>query len=152
MSFETHAPMESITDCLAADHVRIDAHFADARRLAADGKLLDAATAFDDFTRALRGHILVEEELLFPVLESKLRMLGPTDVMRHEHRAIDALIDQAAAALGRADALGFSAVAGQLATLLGLHNRKEERVLYPRSDAALDPSDRDALVRRLEHR
>jgi iron-sulfur cluster repair protein YtfE (RIC family) len=152
MSLANREPLDSITDRLAADHVRIDEYFAVASRLAADGKLLDAESVFDDFSRALRGHIILEEELLFPVLERHAGFVGPTTVMRHEHRAIEHGILRARTELVRGNPLGFIAVAGELAALLGQHNHKEERVLYPRADAALDASERSAVVRKLGSR
>jgi hemerythrin superfamily protein len=68
--------------------------------------------------------------------------------MRVEHRQIEGLLDTIAAALeGAEDALPVRA---RLHRVLGEHNMKEERVLYPATDQALDEEGRDALVRRIQ--
>jgi hypothetical protein len=81
-----------------------DSRFASACRLAADGKLLDAESLFDDFTRRLRGQIVREEELFAR--------------MREEHRAIETLIVRARAALVGGNVLAFDAAARELSSLL----------------------------------
>ena len=66
--------------------------------------------------------------------------------MRREHRAIEQLLTRAAAALEARDGGAFATEAAELAVVLAAHNMKEERILYPRSDAALDESERAAVV------
>jgi hemerythrin superfamily protein len=66
--------------------------------------------------------------------------------MRHEHRAIEQLIARASASLAAADAALFATEAAELAAILEAHNLKEERILYPRTDATLDDNERAGLI------
>jgi hemerythrin-like domain-containing protein len=149
MSAIQREPSESVNESLTADHVRLDRCFATARQLAAAGRSAEASVTFEAFASGLRHHIQVEDELLFPVLESRLGLVGPTHVMRHEHRLIENLLLRAAEWLAAGDGEGFARAAASLAELLGAHNFKEERVLYPRSDAALGTEERAELNQRL---
>jgi len=68
--------------------------------------------------------------------------------MRAEHRDIEALIEEIGQALaGEGAALPLRA---ELHRVLGEHNVKEERMLYPATDQVLQPEERDALVGRIQ--
>ncbi len=146
---EPGAVPSTVSDLLARDHARLDGRLADARRLAGDGKPLDAVTAFDDFVQGLEHHILIEEDVLFPTFEARVHLSGPTAVMRHEHRILGRLLPLARAALVGGDRLGFVGICDEIAAALAAHNMKEEHIIYPRTDAALSDDERAALVQRL---
>jgi uncharacterized protein (DUF2249 family)/hemerythrin-like domain-containing protein len=140
-----------VTEALAWDHDRLDALEQRAFELFAIGDARGAQAAWSEFTVGLRRHIRFEEEILFPTFEGKMGLPasgGPTGVMRVEHREIERLIE----AIGRA--LGGDGAAlplrADLHELLGAHNLKEERVLYPGTDQCLDSEERDALVARIQ--
>ncbi len=86
---------------------------------------------------ALRRHIYLEEEFLFPLLgEAEPGLRAPVLVMLREHAQIWAALD----ALEHEPAPGAALVlCRQLTVRLLHHNLKEERVLYPRADHALPP-------------
>jgi len=90
---------------------------------------------------ALKRHIYIEEELVFPSLR-KGGMMAPVFVMLREHgeiwRALDAL--EADLSAGAATA-AMAQVCQQLAGQLEAHNLKEEAILYPRTDDALTASE-----------
>jgi len=132
------------------DHCRLDVLFEDARRLATADNLGGAAGAFRRFAYELARHIAAEEKQLFPLFDARAGMPGPTRMMRHEHRELERLIALAAASLEREDAATFAIEAAALGALLGTHNLKEERVLYPRTDAVIDESERADLVAALQ--
>jgi iron-sulfur cluster repair protein YtfE (RIC family) len=99
----------------------------------------------------LRRHIGLEEELLFPEFERLTGMsphAGPTAVMRHEHRQIEAVLLTLERTIGTAGAEA-DAARGELRRVLVDHNAKEEQVLYPTTDRLLGDADRRALVGRL---
>ena len=73
---------------------------------------------------------------------------GPTAVMRSEHREIERLIGAIGQALTGGEAPLLLRAA--LHRVLGEHNLKEERMLYPATDQALAPEERDALVARIQ--
>lgn len=142
-------PHETVSSFLGAHHEKLDTLFAEARRLAAGSHFEAAREAFFAFADGLERHIQAEETILFPAFDAQVPMRGPTMVMTHEHRAIEELIARGRAALEDEDGERFDDDAAELAELLHAHNVKEERVLYPRLDAALDAAARTDLVAEL---
>jgi regulator of cell morphogenesis and NO signaling len=93
--------------------------------------------------RALRRHIYLEEEFLFPLLgEAQPALRAPVFVMLREHAQIWAALD--ALELEPGGSTGH-ALCRQLASQLLHHNLKEERVLYPRADDVLLPAAAERL-------
>ncbi len=150
MSPKAAAPDHTVSRHLTADHARLDQLFDDACSRVGAGDFLAAIGLFHAFANGLQHHIDVEERFLFPVFDARVGMRGPTLVMQQEHRAIERLVAQATAALQARDAEGFATTAAELAAILSAHNQKEERVIYPRTDAALDDAERAELVTALE--
>ncbi len=142
----------SVTDHMQADHERLDAILEEVRELVATASFADAATRYTAFAAGLRRHIEVEEQILFPLFEKLTGMTrGPTHVMRLEHGDIQRLLDAAHAALEVGNLAGANDTLGALVEMLGAHNQKEERVLYPMIDRAVGAGpQRDDLMRRLE--
>jgi uncharacterized protein (DUF2249 family) len=140
-----------IMEALAWDHDRLDALGQAAFEFFACGETGEAQDRWREFTLGLKRHIRFEEEILFPAFEGRAGISptnGPTAVMREEHREIERTID----AIGRAFSGDGAALPlrADLQRLLGQHNLKEERVLYPATDQSLDPEERDALVARIQ--
>jgi hemerythrin-like domain-containing protein len=92
-----------------------------------------------------------EEDLLFPLWEEKTGMSegGPTFVMRSEHRQIgqqlEAIHDKVAEQNPETDQEEQA-----LLDLLGSHNMKEERVLYPAIDQVTTQEERNVVYRKME--
>ncbi|HET8615990.1 MAG TPA: hemerythrin domain-containing protein [Actinomycetales bacterium] len=87
---------------------------------------------------ALRRHIYLEEEFVFPVLRAA-GMVPPVFVMLREHGEIWTAMDSIEAEV--AGGLGGDAVIATcraLLTQLEAHNSKEEPIIYPQADALLD--------------
>ncbi len=85
---------------------------------------------------ALRRHIYLEEQFLFPPLRAA-GMIPPVLVMLREHGEIWRTLDAIQASLPDG---GRTALRERCADLLGLlsrHNAKEEPIIYPQSDAVL---------------
>ncbi len=83
--------------------------------------------------RALRRHIYLEEEFLFPLLcEAEPGLAAPVFVMLREHAQIWTTLDSLERELDAGPAL-----CRQLTVQLLHHNLKEEKILYPRADDAL---------------
>ena len=109
-------------------------------------------TGWLNFERTFRRHLAMEEALLFPAVEAATGMLdaGPTRVMRMEHEQMRAVLDQMAAAMERGDRDELLDQGDTLHILIQQHNVKEEGVLYPMAERALDaqwPELRDKLDR-----
>jgi iron-sulfur cluster repair protein YtfE (RIC family) len=86
---------------------------------------------------ALRRHIYIEEEFLFPPLRA-VGMMAPVFVMLREHGQVWDTLDELEVALadGSADVV-LSRLGHQLVVQLQHHNLKEERILYPEADRVL---------------
>jgi len=131
------------------DHDRLDALFLDFQRL----KRQDvgaARSSFVAFRSGLLTHIAWEEEILFPLFESKTGMShsGPTFVMRAEHQQIKSLLEaiHKKVAEGNPDSDGDESM---LLSVLGMHNTKEENILYPAIDRSVSDEDRGAVFRKM---
>ena len=136
-----------LADALTREHHTIDIGietFLDGLDIERDDAPLHAAMD------ALRRHIYLEEEFLFPPLRAG-GMLMPILVMEREHgelwRAMNTL-EHTLHAPGDPEALRDGC--RSLLTLLESHNSKEEPVVYPRADADLTDAQQDQLAAFLE--
>jgi iron-sulfur cluster repair protein YtfE (RIC family) len=87
--------------------------------------------------QALRRHIYLEEELLFPLLHAaQPELAAPVYVMLREHAQIWGTLDALDRTADPGDGSGV-ALRKRLTAQLLHHNLKEERILYPRADEAL---------------
>lgn len=110
-----------------------------------------AKEAFKEFKLGLQRHIVWEEDLLFPLWEEKTGMAegGPTFVMRNEHRQIGQQLEAIHQKV--ADQNPESDQEEQaLLDLLGSHNMKEERVLYPALDQVTSAEERETVFRNMK--
>lgn len=102
---------------------------------AGDGAAVQAA--FAAFDQAMRRHLDMEEQVLFPAFEARTGItMGPTRVMRHEHDQMRGLLSQMAQAAG-SDPESVLDHGDTLLMLIQQHNMKEEGMLYPMCDAHL---------------
>lgn len=144
--------LRGVTEALAWDHDRLDAMESAAFAARAAGDLRRAERLLAPFVVGLSRHIRFEEEVLFPVFEQRLGFppeAGPSGVMRYEHRQIEVLLARMAEEIGRPGAAAEETRA-RLHAVLGEHNMKEERIVYPHTDGALGPEAADALVARIQ--
>lgn len=129
----------TVTGYLQADHRRLDAITPDVERLADAGSFAEARARFGELACGLGWHIDVEEQMLFPFFEAKTGMTrGPTTVMRDEHVEIKGGMQRVAAALDAGNVGAFRDALGELVAILSAHNMKEEKMLYPMTDRAID--------------
>lgn len=88
---------------------------------------------------ALRRHIFLEEEFLFPPLREA--GLVAVFVMLREHGEIwDTMAALDAELAERPDGVAVSESCRELLARLERHNAKEEPIVYPQADAVLDPA------------
>ena len=123
---------EPLAAALEREHHEIDAGIAAFSASPGDPQPLARAA------RALRRHIYLEEEFLFPLLrQAEPGLMAPVLVMLREHAQIWATLD----ALEREPSPGTApSLCRRLTVQLLHHNLKEEKVLYPRADDALPPA------------
>jgi hemerythrin-like domain-containing protein/uncharacterized protein (DUF2249 family) len=141
-----------VTEALGWDHDRLDGLEKAAMEAWVAGETHAAAQLHLRFVFGLLRHIRFEESVLFPEFERVSRTpgdRGPTAAMRVEHREIEALLEDVrqAAVSGVRPAESTRA---DLRALLHQHNVKEENVLYPMLDRALEARETDALVFRFQ--
>ena len=100
--------------------------------------------------RGLRRHIYLEEEFLFPPLKATLMM--PIFVMLREHGELWGAMDALEALLASDTAAEtLQNACRELLATLDAHNSKEEPIIYPQADVALDPDASAKLHEFLAH-
>ena len=94
--------------------------------------------------RGLRRHIYLEEEFLFPPLRVTLMM--PIFVMLREHGELWNAMDALEALLAsEADTETLHNACRELLATLDGHNSKEEPIIYPQADVALNAEASEKL-------
>jgi len=142
---------ETISAFYEQDHDRLDELLKTFQKLKR-ADFAKAKEAFKESKFGLQRHIVWEEDVLFPLWEEKTGMSegGPTSVMRAEHRQIG---QQLEAIHGKvADQNPDSDQEEQaLLDLLGSHNMKEERVLYPAIDQVTSAEERETVFQNMKN-
>lgn len=129
----------SISETLTVQHRACDRELAQVERLAHRGDWPGARLAAQDFIRRTEDHFRLEEDVLFPRLEEAVPMAAaPTQVMRSEHTHIREVCRDLSTAVEAADSGGLADAVDTLLLLIQQHNAKEEAILYPLADRALD--------------
>ena len=141
---------ENITSFFQKDHHRLDGLFQQFRAL----KQSDPAKAkelFLQFRDGLLRHIRWEEDLLFPVFESKtgLHGSGPTAVMRFEHEQIQKALSRISEQMELGGS-GLDDAEQMLIAVLVEHNMKEEVMLYPTMDEIVSDEEREGIFRKMD--
>ncbi len=136
---------QTISKFFEQDHDRLDELFKTFQRLKRSD-FAKAKEAFKDFKFGLQRHIVWEEDLLFPLWEEKTGMAegGPTFVMRKEHRQIGEQLEAIHQKVAEQNP-DSDQEEQALLTLLGSHNMKEERVLYPSIDQVTSEDERETV-------
>ena len=125
-----------LTDALLGEHGVLYAHF---ERIEAVAAAATSLTQIQEATVVLsavvRSHANLEEELLFPALETYMGTTGPLAVMRAEHDEIEDALQQIQEARDLDD--GVDRVARAL-SIIRSHFQKEEEVLFSMARQMLD--------------
>ncbi len=130
-----------IAQYLTEEHRKCDQLYAEAEQAVAGENWDRAKELFKEFKDKTLLHFQKEEEVLFPEFEERTGMvMGPTQVMRHEHAQARELLDRLEKALENKNKEEFLSVGESLMILIQQHNMKEEQILYPMSDQNL-PSE-----------
>ena len=154
---ETNQPGSpvSLAAALTAEHHAIDAGIeAFVSRTRGGETGAGWAEPLQEAMQALRRHIYIEEELVFPRLRQG-PLLMPIMVMYREHgeiwRAMDALDAQLAQQPDAPAKEELVAACNQMLELLEQHNLKEEPVIYPHLDSDLDEATQAQLRDVMDH-
>ncbi|HEU5008158.1 MAG TPA: hemerythrin domain-containing protein [Jatrophihabitantaceae bacterium] len=137
---------ESLAAALEREHHEIDAGL---ESLTRDGQVPDVERSLRAIA-ALRRHIYLEEEFLFPPLSGG-SLVAPLFVMLREHGQLWHVLDELEAGLRTAaDPAALRECCHRLGVQLLHHNMKEERVIYPAADESLPPDVAARLQELLE--
>lgn len=129
--------IESLAEALEREHHEIDAGIAAFTAAPADREPLTRAMG------ALRRHIYLEEEFLFPLLhQAEPGLAAPVFVMLRDHAQLWGTLESLDREL---DAGAGLALCKRLAVQLLHHNLKEEKILYPRANDLVPPAAADQL-------
>ena len=136
---------KTISEFYEQDHDRLDELFKTFQKLKRSD-FAKAKEAFKEFKFGLQRHIVWEEDLLFPLWEEKTGISegGPTFVMRNEHRQIGQLLEAIHQKVAEQNP-DSDQEEQALLNLLGSHNMKEERVLYPSIDQVTSGEERETV-------
>lgn len=147
MSFTAGSEI-SLAEAFTREHHEIDAGI-EAYVAAAEADPLDRAVPLLAAMEALRRHIYLEEEVVFPRLPVATLMM-PLMVMRREHGELWRRMDDLAARIEAdgAESADLEAACGELLQLLDNHNSKEEPIIYPHLDGDLNVNEQ-ARVREM---
>jgi hemerythrin-like domain-containing protein len=131
-------PRTGPVDFFTADHRHCDEVWARVEAAIDGDDAKEATRLFAEFDAAMRLHLAMEEEVLFPAFEAATGMRGgPTHVMRMEHQQMRGMLDQMARAAATGDFDSVSDHGDTLMMLIQQHNLKEEGMLYPMTERAL---------------
>jgi len=131
------------------DHDRLDELFKAFQKMKRSD-FPKAKEAFKAFKFGLQRHIVWEEDVLFPLWEEKTGMSegGPTFVMRAEHRQIGQQLEAIHGKVAEQNP-DSDQEEQALLDLLGSHNMKEERVVYPAIDQLTSAEERETVFRNM---
>ena len=140
----------TITVFFEQDHDRLDELFKTFQQLKRS-EFAKAKEAFKEFKFGLQRHIVWEEDILFPFWEKETGITegGATSVMRAEHRQIEQQLEAIHGKVAEQDPNSDQAEQALL-NLLGSHNMKEERVLYPGIDRVTSAGERDTIFQNMK--
>jgi len=104
---------------------------------------------FEKFKRGLEQHITWEEEILFPLFESKTGMSGggPTHAMRFEHKELKTLLKSIEKRINEGQASEDQV--DKLIKYLTHHNYKEENMLYAMIDESVSREERQEVFKKI---
>ena len=142
---------KTIAEFYEQDHDRLDALFKTFQQLKRSD-FPKAKEAFTAFKIGLQRHIVWEEDLLFPLWEKETGITegGATSVMRAEHRQIEQQLEAIHQKVTE-QSPDSDQEEEALLNLLGSHNMKEERVLYPGIDRVTSAEERETVFQNMKN-
>jgi hemerythrin-like domain-containing protein len=139
-----------ILEFMRDDHRACDHLYTEAENALADKKIDEAKTLFDAFYRATNHHFDMEERELFITFEKRTGMMGgPTQMMRYEHQQLRSQMESMLTALTQGRYDDFFGIGESFMIMLQQHNMKEEQMLYPMIDRALE-GDAEIMIQTLK--
>lgn len=144
-------PDENLSAALEREHNEVDAGIGSFQEKLAAGSV-DADTLRATLA-ALRRHIYLEEQLLFPPISKGAQMMSVFGMIRGHGeiwRTMDTLEELLADPDGPAQHDELREASQRLLALLADHNKVEEPVIYPAADTGLAPEQAGELAEFIE--
>lgn len=139
-----------ILEFMRDDHRVCDELFVAAENALTDKKVDEAKKLYEEFYVLTNHHFDMEEKQLFITFEKRTGMMGgPTQMMRYEHQQLRAQMEAMLKALRDDNYDDFFGIGESFMIMLQQHNMKEEQMLYPMIDRALD-GDGELMVETLK--
>jgi iron-sulfur cluster repair protein YtfE (RIC family) len=103
------------------------------------------------FKSELERHIIWEEDILFPIFESKtgIKDGGPTSVMKMEHIQIKNHLQEIKRKLHAKNIQDPCKEEVALFKVLESHNQKEENILYPEIDNLTSEHEKELMIKQM---
>jgi iron-sulfur cluster repair protein YtfE (RIC family) len=135
-----------LTQALSHDHDRLDKLLDEAERALDLGEMTRALAFFTSFERGFSRHLWLEETIIFPLYEQRVRRPTATCELREEHARLLRLAratERALARGARPEAAGFFR---NLRWILDQHHQREEELLFPAAERTMTVLERKSLV------
>jgi len=147
-------PTFRITSSIIDDHINAEKLIAEFQSLKVKNEPA-AKKLFLKIKEELMVHMTKEEEVLFPLFESRTQIQGsgPTVTMRNEHKQISALLNKMEKTLRnpKRNARQEAVMEKELLKLLKMHEEKEEEVFYPWLDKMLPEQEKKTAVAQMRN-
>lgn len=128
-----------ILEFMRDDHRACDHIYSEAENALLAKEIEKGVELFRAFSDATNHHFDMEEKELFLTFEKKTGMMGgPTQMMRYEHQQLRSLLESMRLALSENRNDDFFGIGESMMIMLQQHNMKEEQMLYPMIDRALE--------------
>jgi len=142
--------MTTILEFMSEDHDRLDNKI----KMYSTEKLVNVERAegiFILFKSELERHIIWEEDILFPIFESKtgIKDGGPTSVMKMEHIQIKNHLQEIKRKLHAKNIQDPCKEEVALFKVLESHNQKEENILYPEIDNLTSEHEKELMIKQM---
>jgi len=142
--------MTTILEFMSEDHDRLDNKI----KMYSTEKLVNVERAegiFILFKSELERHIIWEEDILFPIFESKtgIKDGGPTSVMKMEHIQIKNHLQEIKRKLHAKNIQDPCKEEVALFKVLESHNQKEENILYPEIDNLTSEQEKELMIKQM---
>src|SRR5215470_10607054 len=131
---------------MTEDHEKLEELLDDAACLAEHRSFYTAAKKFEDFRMRQEQHIAVEEDIVFPLLETVFPNSLAIAEVKSEHQVIRQSMQAAGSAIAEANREQFDKAHSELAAALIAHTRHEDELL-DRALASCVAPNREVLLK-----
>ena len=139
--------MSVIKEYMSADHRACDESFANMENAVHEENWKEANKLFESFAGDLIYHFDMEEKVMFPAFKARSASAhcDPTEMMIMEHDQMRKLISDMRADIDEKNKEHFFGLSETLMMTMQQHNMKEEQMMYPMVDEAMESENKILL-------